>query len=220
MLKNKIVIYLYSRYERFWHWLQSLLIIVLLITGFEIHMGFTLLGFHRAVVVHNFVGLTWLIAFAFFVFWILTTGEWKQYIPTTKKMLSVIGYYSYGIFRGEAHPVPKRKEAKHNPLQRLTYLALAAFLLPFQMITGFLYWGYNAWPAWGLASLSLPLLALLHTVGAFAILTFLVVHLYMTTTGHSLFAHIKAMITGWEEVEKGESVESWEVAHERKPSQT
>lgn len=218
MLKNKIVIYLYSRYERFWHWLQSVLIIILLLTGFEIHQGFPLMGFHNAVEVHNFVGLSWLIAFAFFVFWIFTTGEWKQYIPTTRKMLSVVRYYSYGIFRGEAHPVPKRKEAKHNPLQRLTYLALAAFLLPFQMITGFLYWGYNSWQAWGIGGLSLEAIAVAHTLGAFAILTFLVVHLYMTTTGHSLSAHIKAMITGWEEVEKGEAVEDWEVAHERKPS--
>jgi thiosulfate reductase cytochrome b subunit len=218
MLKNKIVIYLYTRYERFWHWLQAMLIFILLLSGFEIHQGFALLGFHRAVTVHNFVGLTWLIAFAFFVFWLFTTGEWKQYIPTTKKMLSVVHYYSWGIFKGLPHPVPKRKEAKHNPLQRLTYLSLAAFLLPFQMITGLLYWGYNSWSALGIGSLSLGLLAVLHTLGAFAILSFLVVHLYMTTTGHSLFAHIKAMITGWEEVEKGESVEEWEVAHERKPS--
>ena len=220
MLKDKVVIYLYSRYERFWHWLQSLLIILLLITGFEIHQGFRLFGFHRAVTVHNFVGLTWLVAFAFFVFWIFTTGEWKQYVPTTRKMLSVIRYYCFGIFRGEPHPVPKRKEAKHNPLQRLTYLALAAFLLPFQMITGFLYWGYNSWPAWGISQVSLPVLAVLHTLGAFAILTFLVVHIYMTTTGHSIFAHVKAMITGWEEVERGEPVEPWEVAHERKPTQS
>jgi thiosulfate reductase cytochrome b subunit len=203
MLKNKIVIYLYTRYERFWHWLQAMLIFILLLSGFEIHQGFALLGFHRAVTVHNFVGLTWLIAFAFFVFWLFTTGEWKQYIPTTKKMLSVVHYYSWGIFKGLPHPVPKRKEAKHNPLQRLTYLSLAAFLLPFQMITGLLYWGYNSWSAWGLGSLSLELLAVLHTLGAFAILSFLVVHIYMTTTGHSIFAHIKAMITGWEEVEKG-----------------
>jgi thiosulfate reductase cytochrome b subunit len=218
MLKNKIVIYLYSRYERFWHWLQSALIIVLLLTGFEIHKGLKLFEFHSAVKVHNYVGLAWLTAFAFFVFWLLTTGEWKQYIPTTKKMLLVVRYYSYGIFRGEAHPVPKRKEAKHNPLQRLTYLALAAFLLPFQMVTGCLYWGYNSWDVWGLGGVSLYVLAVLHTMGAFAILTFLVVHIYMATTGHSLFAHIKAMITGWEEVEKGEPVEAWEVAHERKPT--
>lgn len=220
MLKNMINIYLYTRYERFWHWLQGLLIIVLLLTGFEIHGQYTLLGFHTAVTVHNFVGLSWLVAFAFFVFWIFTTGEWKQYIPTTKKMLSVIRYYSYGIFRGEPHPVPKRKEAKHNPLQRLTYLSLAAFLLPFQMITGFLYWGYNSWQAWGIGSLSLQVLAVLHTLGGFAILMFLVIHVYMTTTGHRIFAHIKAMITGWEEVSADTPVEEWETAHPRKPSET
>jgi thiosulfate reductase cytochrome b subunit len=215
MLKKMINIYLYTRYERSWHWLQGLLIILLLFTGFEIHGKYALFGFHRAVSIHNFVGLSWLIAFAFFVFWIFTTGEWKQYVPTTKKMLSVIRYYSYGIFRGEAHPVPKRKEAKHNPLQRLTYLSLAAFLLPFQMTTGFLYWGYNSWAAWGLPSFSLKTLAVLHTMGGFAILMFLVIHVYMTTTGHTLFAHIKAMITGWEEVSEDTPVEAWERAQQK-----
>jgi len=32
-------------------------------------------------------------------------------------------------------------------------------------------------------------------------LTFVVAHVYLTTTGHTVFAHIKAMITGWDEVE-------------------
>jgi thiosulfate reductase cytochrome b subunit len=208
-------IYLYTRYERFWHWLQMALILILLVTGFEVHDKLHLLGYKRAVTVHNFVGLTWLIAFAFFVFWVFTTGEWKQYIPTTKKMFEVIRYYSYGIFRGESHPVPKRKDAKHNPLQRLTYLSLAALLLPLQMATGFLYWGYNSWGDWGLSGFSLQLLAIVHMAGAFAILTFLVVHVYMTTTGHSLFAHIKAMITGWESVDEHEPVEEWEKARDR-----
>ena len=203
-------IYLYTRYERFWHWLQMALILILLVTGFEIHNQFTFLGYETAVKVHNYAGLTWLIAFAFFAFWIFTTGEWRQYIPTTKKMFSVIRYYTYGIFRGESHPFPKRKEAKHNPLQRLTYLSLAAFLLPVQMTTGFLYWGYNSWETWGLVSLSLKWIAFIHMAGAFSILTFLVVHVYMTTTGHSLFAHIKAMITGWESVEAGVAIEDWE----------
>ena len=149
------IIYLYSRYERLWHWLQAFLIALLLVTGFEIHREFSLFGFQAAVEIHNFAGLTWLIAFAFFVFWIFTTGEWRQYVPTSRKMLEVMQYYALGIFRGEPHPVPKRREAKHNPLQRLTYLALAAALLPVQMVTGFLYWGYNSWPAWQLGWLSL-----------------------------------------------------------------
>ena len=93
-LKN---IYLYTRYERFWHWLQMALIVVLLVTGFEVHDQFNFLGFDEAVEVHNTVGITWLIAFAFFVFWIFTTGEWRQYVPTTKKMFSVIRYYAWGF---------------------------------------------------------------------------------------------------------------------------
>lgn len=163
--EKMINVYLYTRYERFWHWLQMLLIFALLVTGLKVHGLFTLIGFEQAVEIHNFVGLTWLIAFAFFGFWVFTTGEWKQYIPTTKKMLAVIRYYTYGIFRGESHPVPKRKEAKHNPLQRLTYLSLAALLLPIQMATGFLYWGYNSWNDWGLSGLSLKLVASVHMAG-------------------------------------------------------
>ena len=131
-LRQMVNIYLYSRYERLWHWLQSAIIIMLLVTGFEVHGTLSLLGFRSAVDTHNFVGLAWLILFAFFVFWLFTTGEYKQYIPTTRKMLAVVRYYSYGIFRGEPHPVPKRKEAKHNPLQRLGYLSLAALLLAFR----------------------------------------------------------------------------------------
>ncbi|MFC1813267.1 cytochrome b/b6 domain-containing protein [Thermodesulfobacteriota bacterium] len=209
-------IYLFTRYERFWHWLQMALIVFLLITGLEVHGLYHLLGFDLAVKLHNFAGITWLIAFAFFVFWVFTTGEWKQYIPTTKKMFAVIRYYGYGIFRGESHPVPKRKDAKHNPLQRLTYLSLAALILPVQMATGFLYWSYNSWAEWGLGGIPLGIVALIHMAGAFAILNFIVVHVYMTTTGHTLFSHIKAMITGWETVEKGVHVEDWEKAEQKR----
>jgi hypothetical protein len=39
----------------------------------------------------------------------------------------------------------------------------------------------------------------------------------MTTTGHSILAHIRAMISGWESVEKEDAVEDWERKKE-KPS--
>jgi thiosulfate reductase cytochrome b subunit len=209
-MKEMLKIYLYTRYERFWHWLQTALIIILLISGLEIHGMYHFLGFHTAVEVHNFVGLTWLIAFAFFVFWVFTTGEWRQYIPTTKKMVTVARYYAYGIFKGESHPVPKQKRAKHNPLQRLVYLNMAALLLPIQMISGFLYWGYNYWADWGISGLSLKAIAWIHMAGAFAIFSFIIIHVYMITTGHTILAHSKAMITGWEEVEEDIEIEDWE----------
>jgi len=215
--KRMINIYLYTRYERFWHWLQTILIVLLLITGFETNGMFKLFGFKAAAEIHNFCGITWLIAFAFFVFWLFTTGEFKQYAPTTRKMFEVIRYYAYGIFRGESHPVPKRRDAKHNPLQRIVYLSLAAMLLPVQMVTGFLFWSYNSWAQWGLDWLSLYVVATIHLAGAFAVLSFLVVHLYMITTGHSIFAHTRAMITGWELVEEGTEIEEWEQKERKTP---
>ena len=37
-------IYVFKRFERFWHWSQALLIIGMMITGFEVHGSYTLLG--------------------------------------------------------------------------------------------------------------------------------------------------------------------------------
>lgn len=210
--KRIIKIYLYTRFERFWHWMQALIIICLLVTGFEIHGTYTLLGFKTAVTVHNFLGLSWIVLFAFFTFWLFTTGEWKQYIPTTKKLLAMVHYYSWGIFQGRPHPVQKTPGAKHNPLQRLTYLALSALMLPVQMATGLLYYLYNHLDG----MIQLPILAVVHTLVAFLLVSFLIVHVYMTTTGHSLFSHISGMITGWEEIWEHTKIEDWEKAHDRK----
>jgi hypothetical protein len=41
--------------------------------------------------------------------------------------------------------------------------------------------------------------ATLHTLGAFLMLIFLIVHVYLTTTGHTPLAHIRAMVSGWED---------------------
>lgn len=213
-MSAKKKIYLYTRFERFWHWGQALIIFMLLLTGFEVHGSFSLLGFEQAVEVHNFLGLTWVVLFVFIIFWLLTTGEWRQYIPTTKKLFEVIGYYSSGIFKGLPHPVQKSAAAKHNPLQRLTYLGLTAVLLTVQMGSGLLYYLYNDWAVWGWTFLDLRFLALLHLACAFAILSFVIVHLYMTTTGHTLTSHIAAMFSGWEEVEEGE-VADWEMQRKR-----
>ena len=68
---------------------------------------------------------------------------------------------------------------------------------------GWFYLFYSDWAAWGLDGfLSLEWVAFFHTLGAFLILFFFVVHVYLTTAGHTVTSHIKAMITGWEEVEK------------------
>lgn len=191
-------VFLYTRFERFWHWAQAALVIGLGLTGFEIHGSYGLLGFRNAVRLHEALAWTWLGLYTFILFWHLTNGQWKQYVPTTRKLGEVALYYAWGIFRGEKHPFEKCAEAKHNPMQRLVYLGLAVVLIPLQMATGLLYLTYNRWAEFGL-TLPLSPVALLHVAGAFAFAAFLVVHVYMTTTGSTVTSHMKAMCTGWEE---------------------
>ena len=187
----------YTRFERFWHWAQALLIILLLITGFSVHGTLPLLPFGKAVLLHN--QLAWLLIglTIFAIFWHLTTGQWKQYTPTLEKTAEMVCYYSRDIFKGCEHPVKKDVDRKLNPLQRITYFLLKIVLFPFQLITGLLYMYSNRLGT----SMDIGTIAGLHTIGAFAFLCFLIVHIYLATTGETIWAHFKAMITGWEEIE-------------------
>ncbi|MBT4891271.1 MAG: cytochrome B [Rhodospirillales bacterium] len=195
-------IYIFKGFERFWHWAQAALIMGMAATGFEIHGTYTLLGFESAVFWHGTLAWTLIWLWIFAIFWHLTTGEWRHYIPTTEKLISVAMFYGLGIFKGEHHPYKPTQLRKHNPLQLLAYLGFKLFMAPLIWVTGILYLYINDWSAWNLGWLnwlSLELIANLHVAGAFLLIIFLVGHVYMTTMGHTVFAHIKAMITGWEE---------------------
>lgn len=191
---------IYKRFERFWHWSQAALVLSLAATGFEIHGVWSPLGFGKAVQLHTVLAWSLLGLWAFAIFWHFTTGEWRNYVPSTRQLLAVARFYAVGIFHGEEHPYRKRPgQSKLNPLQRIAYLGLKLVINPVIIVSGLLYLYYNSWAAWGLAGLSLGGIALVHTAAAFAMAIFVVVHVYLTTTGHTVFAHIKAMITGWEE---------------------
>lgn len=192
-------IYIFKGFERFWHWAQAALIITLLLTGFEIHGSYKLFGFYKALDTHTTAAWALIGLWVFAIFWHVATGEWRHYIPTTDKLLVIARYYASGIFRGEPHPFKPSSLNKHNPLQRLTYLGILVCVSPLLWITGWLLYFYGSWKAWGLETLSLEAVAVAHTVGAFLMLAFLISHLYLVTTGRTPTAHLKAMVTGWEE---------------------
>ncbi|QTF58844.1 cytochrome b/b6 domain-containing protein [Stutzerimonas frequens] len=192
-------VYLFTRFERFWHWSQAALIITLLFSGFAIHGSHALLDFRTAVEVHEVAAWLLIALWIFAIFWHFTTGQWRQYIPTLTNIQRVALYYARGIFIGAPHPYKVTAERKHNPLQRIAYLGVLVLINPLIWISGLLYlfWGRlePLLPDW----LALEAVALAHTGGAFLMLIFLIVHVYLTTTGHTPLAHIRAMITGWEE---------------------
>jgi len=222
MSKHKKV-YVYQGFERFWHWNQALLIFLLAFTGFEIHSSYEFFGFETAVDIHNKAAWGFIILIVFAIFWHITTGEWKQYIPTTQNLKAQAEFYLFGIFRNAPHPTRKTIISKLNPLQRLVYLGLKLLVIPVMVISGLLFMFYRYPQGDTIAMINidnLEIIALVHTAGAFVLLSFVAVHLYLITTGHTVTSNLQAMITGWEELEDEDDSPEHDVYSEKTDTNT
>lgn len=198
-------IYIYKGFERFWHWGQAIIILFMVVTGFEIHGSYNLFGYENAVAWHTTAAWAFITLIVFAIFWHFTTGEWRQYVPNTNYLKAQFDYYIAGIFRNAPHPTNKTVYNKFNPLQRMIYFGLKILIIPGMVITGFLYL-YFHYPQFGIEINSLQPVALIHTLGAFSLIAFLIAHIYLTTvTGVKPWSSIAAMVTGWEEMGEEET---------------
>ena len=207
MTMHRVIIF--SRFERFWHWAQALLILVMLFTGFVIHGTHSLIGFADAVIVHTVAALLLITLWLFAIFWHFTTGTWRHYLPTRQGLWQVVRYYAYGIFRGERHPYHRAYWRKHNPLQALSYLGLKLVLFPAIWLSGLAYLFYFWWRPDASAGTMLESVAVVHLLAAYATGAFLIIHLYLLTTGESLRAHLRPMVDGYDEVDLTEAEEGY-----------
>lgn len=220
MAKNreKHAVTIYSRYERFWHWTQAGLIFTLAFTGFNLHGTFHVLSFETAVTVHTFAAIALMVLWTFTTFWNFVTGNWRQFLPFLRsdaekasgknpvvifvqRVWAVARYYGWGILRGEEHPHKKTLRRKQNALQGLSYLTFMIMIGPGLWATGMAYLLYDFWSGLDPSGRALMVVAFLHTAAAFILLSFVIIHVYMTTTGKTVFHYIKTMITGVENVE-------------------
>lgn len=195
----------YKRFERFWHWTQAGLILFLALTGFEIHGSLGFFGFEHAVRYHSVAALALLVLVAFAVFWHFTTGEWRQYLPTRENLRAQAEFYLVGMFRNAQHPTRKTALRKLNPLQRLVYLGLKLLVIPLVATSGLLYMFYRYPQSRGIDALDvngLTTIAVVHTAVALLLVAFLVAHVYLITTGRTPLSNLKAMLTGYEELDE------------------
>ena len=156
----------FEGFERFWHWAQASLVIFMIFTGFEIHGIYHVFGFERVADLHTTAAWVLIYLWIFGIFWHFTTGEWKQYIPTSEKLLAMSKFYLVGIMKHEEHPFRPTSGTKLNPLQKLSYLVVKVVLGPFIWVSGLLYMFYNDWISWGIGGLlSLDMVALILFVG-------------------------------------------------------
>ncbi len=207
---SKKQVYIYKGFERFWHWMQAILIFFLAFTGFEIHGTYSFFGYRDAVRYHNVAAYMLIGLIVFTIFWHLTTGEYKQYLPTLKNIKAQLDYYIFGIFRNAPHPTKKTVLSKLNPLQKLTYFGLKILVIPLSVTSGLLYMFYRYPSKQGVSAIniqSLEFIAIFHTVAAILLIVFIVTHLYLITTGETVTSNLKAMLTGYEELEDEDKAE-------------
>ncbi|AFH48805.1 Thiosulfate reductase cytochrome b subunit [Ignavibacterium album JCM 16511] len=211
---SKKRVYIYKGFERFWHWMQAILIFFLAFTGFEIHGTYSFFGYRDAVRYHNVAAYMFIALIVFAIFWHLTTGEYKQYIPTLKNIKAQLDYYLFGIFRNAPHPTKKTVLSKLNPLQKLTYFGLKILVIPLSVTSGLLYMFYRYPSKQGIEAIniqSLEFIAIFHTVAAILLVAFIITHLYLITTGETVTSNLKAMLTGYEELEEDKKDEKIDV---------
>ncbi len=200
-------IYIYDFYERIWHWILASTTVTLILSGLLIHFAPLnyFISFKSVVKIHNITAVIMIINSVLAMFYHVVTAEIRQFIPLIKTFIPDtiihIKYYTYGIFNGAPYPFRKTKKRKLNPLQQITYSIILNIILPFQVITGTLIWGAERWPNAINTIGGLTILGPLHTLGSWIFISFLIGHIYLTTTGHTTFSNIKAMITGYDKID-------------------
>jgi thiosulfate reductase cytochrome b subunit len=200
-------IYMYESYRRFWHWLQTVAIVILLFTGLIIHRPamFGAFSFRGVVTVHNVIAVILVINAALSLFYHLATERIHEFIPHPygffDDAIIQAKYYINGIFKGDPHPFEKLPNSRMNAIQKATYFGILNVLLPLQTLTGALMWSVQKFPAVANWFGGLPFLAPFHSLIAWTFATFIVVHVYMTTTGATPLEATRAMLTGYEAVE-------------------
>ncbi|MEW6118073.1 MAG: cytochrome b/b6 domain-containing protein [Nitrospirota bacterium] len=195
---------------RVWHWINAVSFIVLIVTGIQLRYRdyVNFMPFRTAVDVHNIFGFILTANLFIWVLYYFATGKIKLYIPELnlkkliKEMIIQAKYYGYGIFIGEPNPHHAMPDNKFNAMQKTLYLAIMALLIPAQIVTGFLLWDVKGFQKWINLLGGLKLIDSVHVFLFLFFTTFIFIHVYLATLGHTPLAHIKAMFTGYEEVEE------------------
>ena len=197
--------YLHPLPLRIWHWVNAPLVILLIITGIQLRIsGVPSLGpRHPALWLHRYAGWAMVASCVFWLVYSLASRNLsRQYAFRArdfKGMFAQAKFYLISIFKGEENPFRPSPEEKFNPLQKLAYGSIMFFFAPILAITGLLCSDIQFLRKYILLWDIVGVVNALHVLAAYVFVLYLVVHLYMATLGRTTFAHIKAMIVGYEE---------------------
>lgn len=205
--------YHYPLSIRIWHGINAICILFLIATGISMYYvdpDRTLIEFSWAVKIHNITGVV--LSFSYLLFFIanIKTGNRKYYKMPIKGLGNRIWkqslYYAVGMFKGEKKPYPLTEERKFNPLQKLFYVLIMYVGVPLVIISGFgLLFPESVVKAFfGVSGILAT--SILHTAMGFFISLFLVIHIYVSTIGHTRTANFKSILNGYGWIEDPENI--------------
>lgn len=201
-------IYVHPAPVRLWHWLNALGFVVLIVTGLQIRYGVLLtLSFKTVVDAHNAIGFVLIANYFVWLLFYLFTDRITVYHPELsparhyRNMLRQVVYYGYGIFKGHPNPHVVSAYRKFNPLQSMSYQIIMLVLVPLQFYSGLVLWDLQRFAGTVDALGGARVVDTIHVVLCIVFVVFIPVHVYLTTLGRSAGEHIRAMLTGYEEVD-------------------
>ena len=206
-------LYVHPLPVRIWHWLNAFGFIALILTGVQIRYVDVVgvMSFKAAVSLHNAVGAVLIGNFFVWLLFYLFTDKIRVYHPELdpvkhfRASFRQLQYYGYGIFVGEPNPFRVTVYRKFNPLQTLMYQVVMMIVVPIQFLSGVLLFDIAPFTKAVNALGGVRVVDTVHVLLFVFFCSFIVIHVYLSSLGHTWWAHFEAMITGYEEVEEGEA---------------
>lgn len=202
-------IYLHPITERAWHWIHAILVILLILSGAQIHWpdSTNLFGsFSNAISLHNWAGILLVCDFFLWLLYNLISRRVSHYLLRKEDihpgMIVQAKFYAYDIFKNRPHPYSPSEDNKFNPLQKATYFQFMFFMMPLLLISGILYLYPSYFSSFIPFIGGLKVVAVFHYIMAIIFTAFFIAHIYLATTGHTIFADFISMITGYAEKEE------------------
>jgi len=203
--------YLYQLWVRLWHFVNAILILILIFTG--VIMQFTsaesqllIVLFPGSVRLHDIVAIMLTISYMTFVTGNIISGNGKYYKVTGKDLFPNSGrqlkYYLWGMFRKERKPFPVTMDNKFNPLEKVTYVLIMYIALPLLIFSGIV----KLIPDMAILNVFgtgiYMVIDVLHIVLGFLISLFLIIHIYTCTISPKPGSHFRSIISGYQESEE------------------
>ncbi len=198
----------HSIWIRIFHWVNAVSILLLILTGFQIHAPWMVKLFgplSAARTIHFIAGYILLFSVIGRVYYAIVARDAKNIvyrpIQDTKNFPSMIKYY---LFMSNSHP----DYGKYNPGQKMMYTGWL-FMAIIMIITGFILYKPALFMGLGSALGGLVAIRVIHYIGTWLFVLSVIVHVYLDVSEG--IPVLKSMFSGKLE-EEGHHVEQEEKA--------